>query len=620
MRVVRAIAITALLVLLLPGVAQATDQGKALKYGGGGLGTVIFDGRMHSGKGYVCKDCHNDLFVTKKQARVRMSDHFSDQLCFKCHDNKEAPRDCITCHRSIKSSGLTSSDYMRSAMALPTASEEERNALLTGRDGASAQTRACLSCHGDPELKAQTERGKTLNLLVERSAYGVGTHGALPCAACHFGLEGEASFTKQPHALDQRKVDCKSCHIERLAPEVTAFDASAHMQKTDGKFTCVNCHNPHSQSQSGKKPEYMAAVTKYNQTCLSCHANPERFSQLTTTPLNLTGMEHSFMTKFQAHKENVLCVDCHSAMGQGALGAAPHQIVEKSQALRNCSSCHRDMDSLIVTRVAVRDGNADALGGSYIPGNKTPGPLDRIGGWALMGVLAAVLLHSAARLLGKKKTSADERKRAYYIYPLPIRLFHWVNALCFVLLLWTGMGIHFEGLPTSPGLELATRIHNWVAYLLVANFASFLIYGIASGDIRQYLPKGPGIVSRILTQARYYLSGIFSGADKPFTTSREQRFNPLQQITYLVVFILGMPVLILSGVLLLLPESSTAGIAPRDTLATAHYCLAIGYGLFLVVHLYLTTTGDGIFSLIKAMFSGYGEYREKTANTKESTE
>ena len=611
MTLLRAIIATALLVFFLPAAAQATDQGKSLKYGGGGLGTVIFDGRMHAGKGYVCVDCHNDLFATQKQARVRMSDHFTTTQCFKCHDNKEAPKDCITCHRNVKSSGLTSSGYMRSAMALPTAGEEERNVLLTGRLGVSEQTRACLSCHGDPQLQPKTERGKSLNLLVEKPAYGVGAHGALPCAACHYGLAGEDSFKEQPHAVaPSRTVDCRSCHIERLAGEVKAYDASAHVKKTEGRFACVNCHNAHSQPKDGRQTEYMAAVAQYNQTCLSCHADAEKFAQLTATPLNLKAMGHSFMVKFQSHREKVLCVDCHSAMGTGKADAEPHRVLEKAQSLRDCSSCHTDMDSLIVSRVSWRDGNSDALSGSYIPGGKGTGTADRLSLGALAAFVGAVLLHGAMRLLGRKKAGAGAVIREF-VYPLPIRLFHWINALCFLLLLWTGLGIHHEGLPFVPALETAAFIHNRTAYALMANFAAFLLYAVTTGDIRQYLPHGPGIGGRIVSQARYYLYGMFTGSAKPFAVSREQRFNPLQQITYLIVFILGMPALILSGVLLLLPESVTAAIAQRESLATAHYCLAVAYGLFLVAHLYLATTGDRIGSLVSGMITGYHEHRKE---------
>ena len=98
------------LLLLLPVFAHATEDGKTLRYGGGGEGIVVFDGRQHMGKGYVCNDCHLQLFTTSKKALVRMSDHYTDTLCFKCHNNTDASRECASCHRKVQSSGFVASD------------------------------------------------------------------------------------------------------------------------------------------------------------------------------------------------------------------------------------------------------------------------------------------------------------------------------------------------------------------------------------------------------------------------------------------------------------------------------------------------------------------------------
>lgn len=80
-------------------VAFATGQGKSLNYGGAGQGRVIFDGKIHASKGYVCKDCHSSLFETRKQARITMDDHAGSGKCFGCHNGKIAFADCAACHR-----------------------------------------------------------------------------------------------------------------------------------------------------------------------------------------------------------------------------------------------------------------------------------------------------------------------------------------------------------------------------------------------------------------------------------------------------------------------------------------------------------------------------------------
>lgn len=81
--------------------AGATGGGAALLYGGAGQGKVIFDGRLHASKGFVCKDCHSEIFATKKKALITMDDHAGTTACFACHDGVTAFSDCKNCHRKF---------------------------------------------------------------------------------------------------------------------------------------------------------------------------------------------------------------------------------------------------------------------------------------------------------------------------------------------------------------------------------------------------------------------------------------------------------------------------------------------------------------------------------------
>jgi c(7)-type cytochrome triheme protein len=100
MRTVVTLAVIALTLSALGGAALATGDG-ALLYGGAGQGKVIFDGRMHASKGLVCKDCHGDLFDTRKKALITMDDHAKAVACFACHDGKRQFNDCGGCHRKL---------------------------------------------------------------------------------------------------------------------------------------------------------------------------------------------------------------------------------------------------------------------------------------------------------------------------------------------------------------------------------------------------------------------------------------------------------------------------------------------------------------------------------------
>jgi len=88
----------ALATAALAGPARATSD-KALVYDGAGQGKVVFDGRLHASKGLVCKDCHVDLFGTRKKALISVDDHVAGKACFACHDGHAAPGACVDCHR-----------------------------------------------------------------------------------------------------------------------------------------------------------------------------------------------------------------------------------------------------------------------------------------------------------------------------------------------------------------------------------------------------------------------------------------------------------------------------------------------------------------------------------------
>ena len=90
---------TFLLALVVLGKAALATSDKALLYGGAGQGKVIFDGRLHASKGYVCNDCHSAIFDTQKKALISMDDHSSTTKCFACHNGTKAFNDCEKCHR-----------------------------------------------------------------------------------------------------------------------------------------------------------------------------------------------------------------------------------------------------------------------------------------------------------------------------------------------------------------------------------------------------------------------------------------------------------------------------------------------------------------------------------------
>ena len=122
--------------------------------------------------------------------------------------------------------------------------------------------------------------------------------------------------------------------------------------------------------------------------------------------------------------------------------------------------------------------------------------------------------------------------REYLIAPW-IRLWHWTNALLIMTLGTTGLSLHFASPAFQPiDFALAVRIHNTAGVLLIATYLFFVVDNIVTGNWWQFVPKPPGILQRILVQARWYAVGIFLGEPHPHEPSKEEHFNALQAITY----------------------------------------------------------------------------------------
>ncbi len=70
-----------------------------------------------------------------------------------------------------------------------------------------------------------------------------------------------------------------------------------------------------------------------------------------------------------------------------------------------------------------------------------------------------------------------------YIHPLPVRIWHWTNALGFVLMILTGMQIRYVGLIDVVSFRTAVHVHNFVGFVLIANFFLWLMFYLTSDRI-----------------------------------------------------------------------------------------------------------------------------------------
>ena len=202
-------------------------------------------------------------------------------------------------------------------------------------------------------------------------------------------------------------------------------------------------------------------------------------------------------------------------------------------------------------------------------------------------------------------------------YPLWLRVWHWSNATLFLVLLATGIHMHF-------GFQLICfqtgfLIHNVAGILLVTFYLLFLLGNLFLGNGRYYLLLREDIWPGILNQAIYYLNGIFLGRPHPYPHDEGRKFNPIQKLTYLVVVLLFLPAIIITGLALLFPDRLPLGVMGMPGIAfwtVAHTCIGYCFAIFMVVHMYLATTGHTIFELYLLMlFGDEARHKEEGVST-----
>jgi len=128
-----------------------------------------------------------------------------------------------------------------------------------------------------------------------------------------------------------------------------------------------------------------------------------------------------------------------------------------------------------------------------------------------------------------------------------------------------------------------------------------------------YIPNEEDLKHGILRQLVFYCFWYFVGRPSPFHASPEVKFNPMQKAAYLVVMFLIVPMVILTGILLMNVTPlrvlilMTGGIKILDAL---HFLSACCVFAFLFTHVYLATLGSTPMAYIKPMIFGWEEVEE----------
>ena len=203
-----------------------------------------------------------------------------------------------------------------------------------------------------------------------------------------------------------------------------------------------------------------------------------------------------------------------------------------------------------------------------------------------------------------------------YIHPLPVRLWHWTNALGFVLMIATGLQIRYLDLFQLIPFRTAVVAHNWIGFVLIANFFVWLGYYLSSDKIKVYHPElsPKKYFQASFRQMQFYGYGIFRGEPNPHHPNAYKKFNALQSMLYQIIMMLLVPVMFFTGLLLWDVgrfSSIVDALGGVRVVDTVHVLLFIVFCGFMIVHVYLASLGHTASAHFKAMITGYEEVEDE---------
>ena len=205
-----------------------------------------------------------------------------------------------------------------------------------------------------------------------------------------------------------------------------------------------------------------------------------------------------------------------------------------------------------------------------------------------------------------------------YVHPLPVRIWHWTNAFGFIGMIATGLQLRYVGLVDVISFRAAVVVHNWLGFVLIANFFVWFFFYLFSDKIKVYHPELSPVkhFRDSFRQLKYYGYGIFRGEPNPHHISVYRKFNAMQSMTYQVIMLLLVPLQFFTGILLWDVERFSSlvqligGVRVVDTL---HVLTFIFFTGFIFVHPYLASLGHTRSAHFKAMISGYEEVADGAA-------
>jgi thiosulfate reductase cytochrome b subunit len=265
--------------------------------------------------------------------------------------------------------------------------------------------------------------------------------------------------------------------------------------------------------------------------------------------------------------------------------------------------------------------------------------------------------------------AAANERRLFYRHRLPVRVMHWINVISFFLMLMSGLGIFnahphlywgldsdfdapllsmtarpgpdgqahgvtqvgsrvfdtdgvlgasreegaaqqteraFPSWATIPGRQYLATARNWhlfFAWVFVLNGVAYVAYTVFSGHLRRDLLPRKTELRGIAGSLRDHLLFRHPGGEAA------KRYNVLQNLSYLTVIFVLLPLIVLAGLGMSPRLDALFGgwvgiLGGRQSARTLHFLAAFCLLAFVAVHVFEVIV-TGLWNNLRSMITGY---------------
>lgn len=237
----------------------------------------------------------------------------------------------------------------------------------------------------------------------------------------------------------------------------------------------------------------------------------------------------------------------------------------------------------------------------------------------------------SARLTGDA-TAADfesiRKRTSVYVYEAPVRLWHWTNALCIMVLIVTG---YFIGSP-PPSMQIGEATHQFVfGYIRFAHFAAAMILTVGFFGRIYWAFVGNHHARQLfyvpIHRKRYWQELWFELKWYAFIEKEPKKYvghNPLAQLAMFFFMTIGITFMIVTG-WALYAEGAGRGSFPDSVagwvlglvgnsmfLHTLHHLGMWFIVIFMIIHIYAAIREDIMSrqSMVSTMISGHRTFKD----------